>query len=269
MFRRVVFDVVLLIMPLNSMAMTHKWKHVTQFWNGVVLEKYNFYVVRQSFHKLASRKCINALLASYSRDGSAFSNSCSSSHLYTAGSSNSQLKFLRCAGGHIATTKPLTASSSCVSHFQSRRCTPDLLQVQHKHITNGLARTACFINFWFFFKLALHGWFISTSLSIYLALRCGLSSSLRYRLPLVSFRYVSQLNGKQHRYVFVFRYLNLYKFFIVKCICLHEFTPFYFSCFTWSTRKTMINKLTSEPKKEEATFPSSTYCMFYGCSCLI
>ena len=55
----------------------------------------------------------NAILASASRDGFAFSNACSSFHLYTAGSSlglsdrasNSQYNFSRCAGGHIAAVK--------------------------------------------------------------------------------------------------------------------------------------------------------------------
>ena len=49
-----------------------------------------------------------------------------------------------------------------------------MLQVHDKRTTHGLAKTASLIIFWSFYKHALHGWSISTLLSIYyLTLRRG------------------------------------------------------------------------------------------------
>ena len=56
-----------------------------------------------------------------------------------------------------------------------------MLQVQDKRTTHGLARTACCINFSFFYRHALHGWSISTLLSINLALSAVLISWLHSR----------------------------------------------------------------------------------------
>ena len=43
-----------------------------------------------------------------------------------------------------------------------------MLQTQDKRTTHALARTACFIIFLVFYKHALHGWSISTLLSIHI-----------------------------------------------------------------------------------------------------